>query len=195
MSQFLGPIHYRMFDKVWSLERRTRMLALLGVSTLLDKVTDSCGEIAEGALDEIIDLSNIHGWLSEQVNRAECRYANVVHELLAQGLSLESLEEAERAHAGAYALPENEGLQKAFTELDTMFLDGMPCDRGIAISASSDVVRVIVQEDAHAPFWDLGTPISVYERLRLASMEAAAKKLGITIERDRAFAYSIREAE
>lgn len=195
MSQFLGPIHYRMFDKVWSLERRTRMLALLGVSTLLDKVNDACGEIAEGALDEIIDLGNIHGWLSEQVDRAECRYANVVHELLAQGFSVEALEEAEHAHASAYELPENEGLQKAFSDLDTKFLDGMPCDRGVAISASGDVVRVIVSEDAHAPYWNLGTPVSVYEQLRLASMEAAAEKLGISIERDRAFSYSIREAE
>ena len=38
--------------------------------------------IEEGPLDEIINQSNIHGWLQERVSQVEYKYAYVVTKLL-----------------------------------------------------------------------------------------------------------------
>lgn len=191
MSQFLGPIHYRMFEKVNQLDNRTQNLLKATDPSLLAEVDGSCGVIAQGKLDEMIDLGNIHGWLSAQVEIAECRYAHAVHALLQAGKTVEELETIEREYARAHAPGKVEGMQQQFHSLDGFYLDGMPCDKGMAVTATEDSIQFVVGEGAHAPYWNLGTPVSVYETLRTSAMQETAEGLGAQITRVAPFTYQL----
>ena len=70
MSLFLGKIHYWLFNKIqWfeGLEREVIALAeksSLDVETLKKEITAKYGEMTPNKpLEEMIDTSNIHGWL------------------------------------------------------------------------------------------------------------------------------------
>lgn len=185
MSQFLGPVHHRMFEKIRALDLRTDQL-LTGHAALVTEVDTACGRLAEGSLEEIIDTDNIHGWLAGQVAVAECRHAHAVHALLAAGEDPEHLKQKQQA------APSDCGadLKQAFFLLDGCFLDGMPCDHAMRAQENEDgTLEVVIDEKAHAAFWNLGTPVEVYEELRFDAMEKQAKACGLKIQRRAPFHY------
>ena len=65
MSRFLGKIHYIMFDKINYVDEITRKM-----SELLDENVD-LKNIERGALEDLIDTDNIHGWLQVRVGIVE----------------------------------------------------------------------------------------------------------------------------
>ena len=82
MSLFLGKIHFWLFNKVlWfeGLEEEIINLAQeegLDVNTLGKEIKDKYGKRTENKnLEEIIDTSNIHGWLQNKIHSAEGRMA------------------------------------------------------------------------------------------------------------------------
>lgn len=75
MSRFLGKIHYIMFDKINYVDEITRKM-----SELLDEKID-LKDIERGALEDLIDTDNIHGWLQVRVGIVEDNLAKVLSEL------------------------------------------------------------------------------------------------------------------
>lgn len=75
MSRFLGKIHYIMFDKINYVDEITRKM-----SELLDDNVD-LKNIERGALEDLIDTDNIHGWLQVRVAIVEDNLARVLSEL------------------------------------------------------------------------------------------------------------------
>ena len=82
MSLFLGKIHFWLFNKVlWfeGLEDEIIKLAQeegLNVKKLSVEINNKYGQKTENKnLEEIIDTSNIHGWLQNKIHSAEGRMA------------------------------------------------------------------------------------------------------------------------
>ena len=82
MSLFLGKIHFWLFNKVlWfeGLEDEIIKLAQeegLNVEALSAEINAKYGQKTENKnLEEIIDTSNIHGWLQNKIHSAEGRMA------------------------------------------------------------------------------------------------------------------------
>ena len=146
MSAFLGPIHYWLYRKIKLVNEREDLL--------YNKVYEMCGEMAEETraviwdtfgspppdvdLAELIDHSNIHGWLQKQITLAEIREAALVQAITercgqaAMDLALETFAaQAELCGAAArkqekYIVDSAAGIYAA---LNDNRLNGMPCDQ------------------------------------------------------------------
>ena len=82
MSLYLGKVHYWLFNKIlWfeGLENEIITLAKnegLDIDNLSKEINDKYGEqTPKLPLEEMIDTSNIHGWLQEKISSAEGRMA------------------------------------------------------------------------------------------------------------------------
>lgn len=146
MSAFIGPIHYWLYGKIRLVSQREAMI--------YNKVKSTCGAVAEelqeqvwqtyGAplpdtdLSELIDHTNIHGWLQRQINLVESREAAFIKELLGVcgDTAKEQIGQAFSEHGrisgqaakelGKYDLDNAPGIYKA---LNDFYLNGMPCDQ------------------------------------------------------------------
>lgn len=145
MSAFLGHIHHWLYRKIQLVNERE--------NTLFEKAQEQCGELAEelrsqvwqsygtplpdAPLAELIDQSNIHGWLQRQINLAQSREAGFIKELLdICGEAHSWMETCYREHGercgkdalqtGKYDTQTASGILKA---LDDYRLNGMPCDQ------------------------------------------------------------------
>lgn len=145
MSTFLGHIHYWLYNKIRRVVERERMI--------YEKAEEMCGETAEELraqvwqtygkplpdvdLGELIDQTNIHGWLQRQVNVAETREGAFIKELLDTcGDSGRSVVEAAfKEHGtscGKHAQEQGGtvGANGIYKALNDYLLNGMPCDQG-----------------------------------------------------------------
>lgn len=82
MSLFLGKIHYWLFNKiVWFEDLEEEIINLakkegLDVEVLSTEINNRYGEkLPKLPLEEMIDTSNIHGWLQDKIHSAEYRLA------------------------------------------------------------------------------------------------------------------------
>jgi hypothetical protein len=152
MSAFVGQIHYWLFHKIRRVIDREQMLyekaaAQCGsvAEELRAQVWQSYGEpLPEADLAELIDQTNIHGWLQKQINIAETREAAFIKELIdacgGQKLVVEVFTEhgADCGRAareqGKYDNSRADGIYKA---LNDFFLNGMPCDQADMLIVNS----------------------------------------------------------
>ena len=167
MSAFLGPIHYWLYAKIQHVQNRTARLA--------EAATDACSTLGESSLAivyetygeppapqadlaDLIDASDIHGWLSRQIQLTEARETALLKELsdycgataweLAEAVFVEDGKRLgeEAAKTGRYDLEKADGLYRAFHDT---FLTGMPCDGGFEEVSSTD--QEIVLERTACP--------------------------------------------
>ena len=86
MSAFLGPIHYWLHGKIKIQDSIVEdILAFAKEEYGLDYreyLDTEYGIIEKEALEEIIDESNIHGWLQERIHRVERHLAYTVTNVL-----------------------------------------------------------------------------------------------------------------
>ena len=76
MSAFLGSIHHWLYGKIefqnGLVERLSDMISKNGYDDgILSEMEQKYGAVEKGSLENMIDNSNIHGWL--QIGRASCR--------------------------------------------------------------------------------------------------------------------------
>ncbi|MPM21624.1 hypothetical protein SDC9_68068 [bioreactor metagenome] len=147
MSAFLGHIHYWLYNKIRRVVERENLIysnveQRFGpeADEIRQQVWQTYGEpLPDVDLAELIDQSNIHGWLQRQINIAETREATLIKELLEMyGDEVKTIiEEAFDKHgaicgqhakaSNSYNAAEIGGLYKA---LNDYLLNGMPCDQG-----------------------------------------------------------------
>lgn len=73
MSAFLGPIHFWLYNKIGKQEELTKAIASMAAGN--GWISDRTAYIRDlPALEDVIDESNIHGWLQDQIHDAETRY-------------------------------------------------------------------------------------------------------------------------
>lgn len=145
MSAFLAPIHQWLFNKIQKVNDRTELI--------LEEARARYGDNAEEAqalawesfgapltsdtsLADAIDHANIHGWLSRQVNGAECREVAVIAELARwQGRKVYEwigeifLQTGKKSGKKASEeMGDDINPQKLYKALQNDLLNGMPCD-------------------------------------------------------------------
>ena len=86
MSLFLGKIHYWLFNKIKWFEGIEDELLRLDSTFNVEELDKICGErTPDKPLEDIIDTSNIHGWLQERIIIAEGRNAYITKYLVNKG--------------------------------------------------------------------------------------------------------------
>ena len=87
MSAFLGKIHYWLYNKILLQEKLigeiTELAKEKGYNSnlLLEASYSKYGLPVVGELEDVIEHSNIHGWLQEKITGVESRLAYVITEL------------------------------------------------------------------------------------------------------------------
>lgn len=157
MSAFLGPIHFRMYDKIQVQEEIIRLLAAAAESNgwLTAKEAKTYKNDDLRPLDEIIDESNIHGWLSARIEDVESRYATLVTKLLTQhDERLDTLKDIVFEFGAENNARADLTAQECYKLIDGCTLDGMPCDGvNIVTNQSEDSFTWEQRFDVHSPYW------------------------------------------
>ncbi|EGY79722.1 hypothetical protein [Peptoniphilus indolicus] len=164
MSAFLGFIHHLMWEKI----NFTESLSEEVVKDLnnIDEVEaelNKIGTLEKGELSELIDNSNIHGWLLERVNLVEKRFAKAV-EIYLQTNSIDDLKIKffEKGKAENFTGSKID----AYKLITSKFLDGMPCDGSIRVLSDSDDIEFMIANDVHKSVWNDYAGVDVYWLLR-----------------------------
>ncbi|MDO5714599.1 MAG: hypothetical protein Q4Q07_09225 [Tissierellia bacterium] len=176
MSQFLGMVHHMMYNKI--MKREERMENLLSSLSkgkkeeILQKM-ESKGVLEKKPLEDIIDESNIHGWLNDKVIISEERLGIFLEEISKEMTKEELLERMK-------ALGEKEVFsgspKEGYIWIVQNILDGMPCDQGLVpIEESDRSFRFQVLHDLHAPYLPSNV-VDLYWDCRKAFMEGAFHK-------------------
>lgn len=167
MSLFLGRIHYIMYDKIlFQEEILDNLLNFLEEEKRneLKKDLDEEFPLEKGNLEDIIDESNIHGWLNERVVRSENRLAKAVSILL-RDFDLEKLKNKFFEIGKNYKA--GEAPMEVFSFITSKFLDGMPCDHALAILKNDEDEFVFtVLSDVHKSIWKGYVSPEIYWVLR-----------------------------
>nr|WP_315020108.1 hypothetical protein [uncultured Aminipila sp.] len=165
MSLFLGKIHFWLYNKILWAEKTEREIIQwaqnneLPVEQWVQQVIEQYGQpTGNQALEEIIDKSNIHGWLQERIQSAELRQAALITNILVQNEKyIVDLIEIFKTQGQAAALeytekPNNpEGM---FNAMNDFILEGMPCDRSNEIISSNDnQITWKTSTCLHEPYW------------------------------------------
>lgn len=191
MSKFLGNIHYWLYNKVkWHEELEKDLLRFVnskGISTMeLEKEIDNLyGQTDSRNLEEIIDLSNIHGWLQNKIARIEIRIAYIITYLLNNDkISIDELKKTYSDNgASAYMavrdnIPE-ESPEQLYKIIFDFLIEGMPCDRvSEVVHVSNDEITWKTVMCVHKKYWEeVQGDISVFYTLRDSWIEGFIKQV------------------
>lgn len=181
MSLFLGKIHYWLFNKVlWfeGLEEEIINLAKdkgLDVEKLQVEINKKYGEkLPNKSLEDMIDKSNIHGWLQSKINSAEGRMAAWTKDIIKNNkdsiLDLKKIyiEHGRKAAKEAKLKLSSITAEDIFNSMNDYILDGMPCDRvNEIINLSSDNVEWKKRVCVHKDIWENEeVPVNIFYDLR-----------------------------
>ena len=165
MSAFLGPIHHWLYFKIlWHETLLNDIISTLNLTpaekeNLTSQLSERFGSPEVRPLEEVIDITNIHGWLQLKIESLEKRTAYVIQTALDEKWA--SIEQFIKLY-------EDNGLKayrnypkvlqspdELFKALNDYLLDGMPCDR-INNILSSDEDALVWEKRAciHTPHWD-----------------------------------------
>lgn len=182
MSAFLGPIHYWLYNKIVLQDKMTDDVFALNekngyVSDLENKTASVCGVIEKKPLEEMIDESNIHGWLQGKICTAESRFAYAVTQILnANQDAISELKEVlfQLGIKIADEMGETfDSAEQIYQKLNDILLDGMPCDHiNQLVSKSMDEVVYHRAICIHENFWHKASgKVEVYYVLRTRFIE------------------------
>ena len=185
MSLFLGKIHYWLFNKIKWFEGIEDELLKLDSTFNIEELDKIYGERTPNKpLEDIIDTSNIHGWLQERIIIAEGRNAYITKYLVDKGYlsSIEKIYETQGEKAGK-EVKSNTSINDAreiFTEMNNYILDGMPCDRVNEIVENSDtMIQWKTTREIHKQYWDVvGGDVNEFYSLRDSWIEGFLKGIG-----------------
>lgn len=142
MSAFLGRIHYWLFNKIrYSEELESKiekwafnegiLSAAEWKSDILSRFGPTTGS---EALENLIDQSNIHGWLQEKITNTEARTAawitNILQEKRDYKDDLAKIFSSDGEDKGTAAKDEYEinSPMDVYKVINDFILEGMPCD-------------------------------------------------------------------
>lgn len=169
MSLYLGKIHYWLFNKIlWfeKLEKEIITLAKaegLDVDNLSKEINEKHGEpTPDLPLEEMIDTSNIHGWLQGKIHSAEGRMAAWTTKLISNNkdaaAKLEEIYTTQGVKAAKEVKEKGIELENAvdiFNSVNDYILDGMPCDRVNEVTKSEeDTVEWVRRLCVHKDIWN-----------------------------------------
>ncbi|QUH25585.1 hypothetical protein [Serpentinicella alkaliphila] len=167
MSLFLGKIHYWLYNKIVSyelIEKEIIKWASEKGLNLEDLIRSTYAEFGapldNRPLEDIIDTSNIHGWLQNKINNAELRQAALITNILNRDKSfkeelMEVFKEQGIVAAKKYNGHSPDTPETMYNFLSDVLLEGMPCDRVSDILDNNDHEFIWVTTMClHKPYWE-----------------------------------------
>lgn len=174
MKEKLAPIHFVQYQRIHLQEQMESFLAeKFQLEDKLAELETLYGvRSAEVNLSEQIDHDNIHGWLEGHLIANEKRLSQLIAEILKQN-------DPSTLHHTYEEFGENLGKsvqhtvsisngQELYQFLQSVILDGMPCDKVNQLMGSDDQQLVFSStKDVHAPYYsDAGLDPALYHELR-----------------------------
>ena len=167
MSLFLGKIHYWLFNKVlWFQGLEDEIIEFaktkgLDIDNLKSKINLKYGEkLPNKNLEDMIDTSNIHGWLQSKIHSAEGRMAAWTREILSNDqdfiLDMKKIYNKQGINAAKEAKVKFSIItaEDIFNSMNDYILDGMPCDRvNEVVSSNNEVVEWKKRVCVHKEIW------------------------------------------
>lgn len=192
MSAFLGPIHTWLFRKIKFQDEYTKEILKKVIEKgydkeILNKIDTRFGSLEEGELSEIIDGSNIHGWLQERISLVENRLAYVVTTVTNSDLaSLDFILEVVYEFGKKHAAPAGISVKEAYEYLEDLLVNGMPCDHvNNVVSETNDIVKWEQTVDIHAPYWTMiQGNVQYYYAIRERLISGIFENSGITFKQE-----------
>ena len=165
MSAFLGKIHYWLYNKILLQEKLIGDIAVLAntkgfeANSVLGESYEKFGSLPQGELEEIIEHSNIHGWLQEQIISVENRLAYVATELMKSNVvskgEIANLFYRDGAERNKDIQLSQGSPEDYFQMIFDYLLEGMPCDRVNNITSSTETEMIWeTTRDLHEPYWE-----------------------------------------
>ena len=183
MSAFLAPIHTWLFKKILLAGELEESLK----EVYIDKYGDNAKDVAEKSLsygspiditkniEDIIDKSNIHGWLQNKISEVETRTAFTVTEMIkkygeeAETIAMACFKEQGENVGKSLKVSEKPGnSEELFKALNIYLLEGMPCDRVTRIIKSEEnVLEWEITSCIHKKYWEIvNGDVNVFYNLR-----------------------------
>ncbi|WP_029948787.1 hypothetical protein [Parvimonas micra] len=182
MSAFLAPIHFWMYDKILIAQELTFRLE----EKFLNKEESEEAEslfpgLYSGDLEEVIDQSNIHGWLHMAVSNVEIRFAYVVKKLLDKGVLLEEIKKVAFEYGTTFPEHEVSSLKDAYDLLMDTLLDGLPCDVSISVIREEEKeLEFVLYNDIHKQYFnEFDMEVSLYHEIREAFVNGLFEKYSL----------------
>lgn len=201
MSALLGPVHYWLYNKIQLQQAIVDELFSLGdrYGLNLEKECNQLyGTFENRPLEQVIDQSNIHGWLQERVAQVEYKYAYCITRLLDKDAeAMDSVKDTIAKSGINLAVTLKEfplDAAAVYRTINDNLLDGMPCDQANRVLSQSDTEILWTRElCVHSRFWeDVGGDINIYYILRDVWIEALVEELGFLFDKPEANTYRIR---
>lgn len=200
MSLFLGKIHYWLFDKIkWfeGLESDIVNLAEhkgLPVDNWKEEIYKNFGHpVEDKPLEDMIDTSNIHGWLQDKISKAEGRQAAWVTKILNSSeeykkdlINVFEKQGSELGNKYRQNLIPNTP-EEVYNIINDSILEGMPCDRvSEELENNPEVYMWRTNLCLHSKYWDsVNGDVNNFYILRDAWIESFVKALNSS------FSYNI----
>lgn len=173
MSENLGPIHYMMYNKIKFQNGLCDKLLESFENIDMTEFNEKIGNPESGELSEIIDHSNIHGWIQGNIDKVELKLAYIVNKLQENEVSQECMEKVAFDY-GKTAHVEADTKEDAWNSLSTILINGMPCDRVLSFYIDGGKFIVKVEKPIHDIYWDkIGVKKNIYNELRNSMIEGA----------------------
>ena len=182
MSAFLAPIHFWMYDKILIAQKLTFAVEEKFLNKEeRDEAESLFPALISEDLEEVIDQSNIHGWLHIAVSNVEIRFAYVIKKLLDKGISLEDIKKVAFEYGTTFPKYEISSLQDAYELLMDILLDGLPCDVSISvIREEENELEFVLYNDIHKQYFnEFDMEASVYHELREAFVNGLFEKYSL----------------
>lgn len=179
MSAILGPIHHWLFRKIKIQNDLTNAIIdvakdkEINVAPLAD-IDEKFSSLPEGDLGNIIDPTNIHGWLQDKIAIVERRLAYVTKTLTDNNPdAIGVICECAREFGVKNAVEADATPADGFEYYENTFVSGMPCD-GVNMVVNEDSDEITWQEtvDIHKQYWDeVGVDVALFYEIRNAMIE------------------------
>lgn len=198
MSLFLGKIHYWLFNKIlWFEKLEGEIIDIaksegLNLDELKKEINSKYGEPTPNIpLEEMIDTSNIHGWLQEKINSAEGRMAAWTTKLIKNNKEVTKKLESVYMSQGINAAKEvkEKGMNavsatEIFNNINDYILDGMPCDRvNEVVRSEEDIVEWKRRICVHKQIWsEEEGDVGYFYKLRSIWIKAFVNEINCNFE-------------
>lgn len=183
MSAFLAPIHTWLFNKILLAEELEKGLN----EVYIEKYKDNAKSIVEKSItygspiditkniEDVINKSNIHGWLQEKISVVETRTAFIITEMIknygeeAEVIAVKCYIEQGKAIGEAIKskeMPENS--EQLFNAMNIYLLEGMPCDRVTRLTKSEEnILEWETTSCIHKKYWEMvNGDVNIFYKLR-----------------------------
>ncbi len=198
MSLYLGKVHYWLFNKIlWFEGLETEIIDLakaegLDIDNLSKKINDKYGEqMPSLPLEQMIDITNIHGWLQEKIKSSEGRMASWTTAVTNNNKEVTSKMENIYTSQGVKAAQEvkEKGIESKtaidiFNSINDYILDGMPCDRvNEVVTSEENIVAWKRRLCVHQDIWNNEQgDVSYFYKLRSLWIQSFVSKINSNFE-------------